>query len=51
VVVLAVPLWAGLVHQALGVLTFGVLSLLMWRVLAPVPRALGDPLHVGLSRA
>ena len=51
VVVLAVPLWAGLVHQALGVLTFGVLSLLMWRALAPVPRALGDPLHVGLSRA
>jgi heme A synthase len=51
VVLLAVPLWAGLVHQALGVLTFGVLSLLMWRALAPVPRALGDPLHVGLSRA
>ena len=50
-VILAVPIWAGLVHQALGVLTFGVLSLLMWRVLAPVPRALGDPVHVGLSRA
>ena len=51
VVVLAVPLWAGLVHQALGVLTFGILSWLMWRALAPVPRAVGDPLHVGLSRA
>ena len=51
VVVLAVPLWAGLVHQAVGILTFAVLSLLMWRALAPVPRTLGDPLHVRLSRA
>jgi heme a synthase len=51
VVILAVPLWTGLVHQAVGVLTFGVLSWLMWRALAPVPRALGDPLHVRLSRA
>jgi hypothetical protein len=32
-------------------LTFGLLSLLMWRALAPVPRAGEDPAHVGLSRA
>jgi heme a synthase len=51
VVLLAVPLWAGLVHQALGVLTFGVVSLLMWRAAAPVPRALGEHAHVGVSRA
>ena len=31
VVVLALPMWSGLVHQAFGVLTFGLLSLLMWR--------------------
>jgi cytochrome c oxidase assembly protein subunit 15 len=51
VVLLAVPLWAGLVHQATGVLTFGLLSLLMWRTLAPLPPAVGDNAHVGLSRA
>jgi heme A synthase len=46
-----VPLWAGLVHQATGVLTFGLLSLLMWRTLAPLPPAVGENAHVGLSRA
>ena len=51
VVALAAPQWAGLVHQACGVLTFGLLSLLMWRALAPVPRTVEDPIHVGLSRA
>ena len=37
VVMLGLPLWSGLLHQAFGVLTFGVLSLLMWRALAAVP--------------
>jgi heme A synthase len=48
---LGLPLWSGLVHQAFGVLTFGLLSLLMWRALAPVPEPEKDALHAGLSRA
>jgi heme A synthase len=51
VVVLAVPMWSGLLHQALGVLTFGLLSLLMWRALAPAPARIEEPAHVRLSRA
>ena len=51
VVFLGVPLWAGLAHQALGVLTFALLSRLMWRVLAPAPHAFEEHVHVGLSRA
>jgi heme a synthase len=51
VVVLAVPMWSGLLHQAFGVLTFGLLSLLMWRAVAPAPATLEDPAHVRLSRA
>jgi cytochrome c oxidase assembly protein subunit 15 len=50
VVLWQVPLAAAIVHQALGVLTFGAISLLMWRVNARVP----DPqeVHVrSLSRA
>ena len=45
-----VPLATALLHQALGVLAFGALSLLMWRANAPVSN--GQALHVGsLSRA
>jgi heme a synthase len=51
VVVLAVPMWSGLLHQAFGVLTFGFLSLLMWRAVAPAPATLEDSAHVRLSRA
>ncbi|MCC2665306.1 MAG: ctaA [Geminicoccaceae bacterium] len=51
VVVLALPMWSGLLHQAFGVLTFGLLSLLMWRAVAPAPATLEDPAHVRLSRA
>ncbi len=51
VVLIGLPLWSGLLHQAFGVLTFGLLSLLMWRALAPVPEPAKDALHVGLSRA
>jgi cytochrome c oxidase assembly protein subunit 15 len=51
VVLIGLPLWSGLVHQAFGVLTFGLLSLLMWRALAPVPEPAKGAVHVGLSRA
>jgi cytochrome c oxidase assembly protein subunit 15 len=45
-----VPLVTALLHQALGVLAFGAISLLMWRATAPVSN--GQALHVGsLSRA
>ncbi len=37
VVDLGVPIWSGLLHQAFGVLTFGVLSLLMWRAVRNEP--------------
>jgi cytochrome c oxidase assembly protein subunit 15 len=51
VVALGVPIWSGLLHQAFGVLTFGVLSLLMWRTV-PTSREIRDNrTHVGLSRA
>jgi cytochrome c oxidase assembly protein subunit 15 len=51
VVALALPMWSGLLHQAFGVLTFGLLSLLMWRALARAPARIGEPAHVRLSRA
>jgi heme a synthase len=51
VVVLAVPMWSGLLHQAFGVLTFALLSRLMWRALARAPQTVEDPAHVRLSRA
>ena len=50
VVLWQVPLATAIAHQALGVLTFGAISLLMWRANAPV----SDPqeVHVrSLSRA
>jgi heme A synthase len=51
VVVLAVPMWSGLLHQAFGVLTFALLSRLMWRAVAPASQTAEDPAHVRLSRA
>lgn len=52
VVALQVPVWAGVGHQALGVLTFGAIAWLMWRCQGAAARAtLEDPRHVGLSRA
>jgi cytochrome c oxidase assembly protein subunit 15 len=51
VVHLGVPMWSGLLHQAFGVLTFALLSRLMWRALAPAPETVEDPAHVRLSRA
>ena len=50
VVLWQVPLATALAHQALGVATFGVISLLMWRANAPVSDPQG--VHVrSLSRA
>jgi heme a synthase len=50
VVVWQVPLATAIAHQALGVLTFGAISLLMWRANAPAADA--ETLHVRrLSRA
>jgi heme a synthase len=50
VVLWQVPLTAAVGHQALGVLTFGAISLLMWRANAPVSNR--QALHVrSLSRA
>jgi cytochrome c oxidase assembly protein subunit 15 len=50
VVLWRVPIVTAIAHQALGVLTFGAVSLLMWRANAPAPDA--EKLHVRrLSRA
>jgi heme a synthase len=50
VVLWQVPLATAIAHQALGVLIFGAVSLLMWRANAPAPDA--EALHVRrLSRA
>jgi cytochrome c oxidase assembly protein subunit 15 len=50
VVLWQVPVATAIAHQALGVLAFGAISLLMWRAHAPVPDA--EALHVRrLSRA
>jgi heme A synthase len=50
-VLLEAPLWAGLVHQVFGVLTFGLLSLLLWRSGSGAPAVRENPAHVRLSRA
>ena len=49
-VLLEAPLWAGLAHQAFGVFTFGLLSLLLWRSGGDAPAAQETPARV-LSRA
>ena len=51
VVLLAAPMWAGLVHQAFGVLTFGLLSLLLWRSGGDPSEVRENPAHARLSRA
>ena len=51
VVLLGAPLWAGLVHQAFGVLTFGLLSLLLWRSGGDPSEILENSAHARLSRA
>jgi len=50
VVLSGAPLWAALLHQALGVAAFAAISLAMWRCLGhPAPRV--EPLYVRVSRA
>jgi heme A synthase len=50
VVLWRVPIATAVAHQALGVLIFGLISLLMWRAVAPAPDA--ETLHArSLSRA
>ena len=56
VIVLYVPIWTAVAHQALGVLTFAVISLILWRSLAAAParrEAVADvgSNAVGLRRA
>ncbi len=50
-VLLEVPVWSAILHQATGVLTFGVLSLVMWRALGPSSATHREPAHVRLSDA
>lgn len=51
VVVWLVPVATAVLHQAAGVLVFGLLSLLMWRCLAPAPEVEEKLGHVRLSGA
>ena len=51
VVALSVPVWAGVGHQAVGVLTFAAVTWLMWRCQDVARATLEEPRHVGLSRA
>jgi heme a synthase len=49
-VLTGMPLLMALLHQALGILTFALIALAMWRCLgSPLPRE--EPLHVRISRA
>jgi cytochrome c oxidase assembly protein subunit 15 len=51
VVKLGAPLWAGLVHQAFGVLAFGLLSWLLWRSGSDAPPIRENPAYARLSGA
>ncbi len=53
VIVLHVPIWTAVLHQAVGVLLFLVLSHLLWRIrAAPRPALeLGEESHASLQRA
>jgi cytochrome c oxidase assembly protein subunit 15 len=50
-VALTAPRWAGLVHQAVGVMTFGLLSWLLWRSGSAAPAAREPAGHARLSSA
>jgi heme A synthase len=50
-VLLTAPRWAGLVHQATGVLAFGLLSWLLWRSGGGAPAVRERAAHARLSRA
>lgn len=53
VIVLHVPIWSAVVHQATGVLLFLVLSVLLWLIrAAPKPiQPLAEDMHASLRRA
>lgn len=52
IVALEIPVWSGVAHQALGVLTFGAVAWLMWHTVAAAePEVSVREEHVGLSRA
>jgi heme a synthase len=51
VVIWQAPMTIAVMHQAVGVLVFGVLSLLMWRCLGTAPAHPEKPAHAGLSGA
>jgi heme A synthase len=51
VVIWQVPITAAVLHQAAGVLTFGLLSLLMWRCIGTAPAHRKNLAHVRLSDA
>ena len=51
VVIWQAPMTIAVLHQAVGVLMFGVLSLLMWRCLGAAPAHPEKPAHAGLSGA
>jgi heme a synthase len=50
-VTLDIPFGAAMAHQALGVLAFAAISLLMWRCHRPAGVPAGETVHVGLSHA
>ena len=52
VILLEVPIWKAVLHQAVGVLTFATVTLILWRC-APASRSaeLGDPDGLALRRA
>ncbi len=54
VILLEVPVWKAVLHQATGVLVFATVTLLMWRCLPlgrAAPRPLGDPDGLALRGA
>ena len=52
VIVLEVPVWKAVLHQAVGVLTFATVTLVLWRCIpAPLTARLGDPNGLALRGA
>jgi cytochrome c oxidase assembly protein subunit 15 len=52
VILLEVPIWKAVLHQAVGVLTFATLTLILWRCVPPPRgRALGGPDGLALRGA
>lgn len=51
IVLLQIPVWSGVAHQALGVATFGAVSFVMWQTVGDPMRMTLEERHAGLSRA